>query len=145
MSSSTSLSCDVPVTFDFKGSQYRGNILPGPTAMVAGFKGGQLRVEAITDEFVRLFKTQDVMAKMDAIVKGDMDENAFRYHEENVNYAQRDPAQPGKKQPSDSGKKGGKKPAPKKQQTFKPPPVATKRRKSGGGSATKRRKTAQKK
>lgn len=60
---------------DFKGFQYRGIIHPGPTALIASVnKTGQLKVESLTDEFVTLEKTHDVMARLDAQVKGDMDE-----------------------------------------------------------------------
>ena len=73
------------VVLDLKGCQYQGNILPGPTAMVIGLsKGRQLKVEGITDEFSRLVKTQDVMAKLDAVVRGDMDDG-FLVRDENVN------------------------------------------------------------
>ncbi len=50
-----------------------------------GFSRGQLKAEAITDEFSRLVKTQDIMAKLDAVVKGEMDDG-FRVREDNVNY-----------------------------------------------------------
>jgi len=75
------------VTLDLKGYQYRGTIRPGPTAMVVVLtRDGQLKVEAITDEFVSLDASTktDVMAKLDAVVKGDMDES-YQCREENVN------------------------------------------------------------
>merc|ERR1712194_587892 len=51
------------VIVDLKGNQYHGSILPGPTALVVGLsKGGQLKVEGITDEFATLAKAKDVMA-----------------------------------------------------------------------------------
>jgi hypothetical protein len=60
-------------------------LLPGPTALVVGFsKGGQLRVEGITDEFATLVKTNDSLAKLDAVVKGHMDDS-FEIRDENVN------------------------------------------------------------
>lgn len=52
---------------------------------MVGFSRGQLKAEAITDEFSRLVKTQDIMAKLDAVVKGEMDDG-FRVREDNVNY-----------------------------------------------------------
>lgn len=65
---------DEGIMMDLKGFQYTGTINPGPTAMVASMtKGGQLKVESITDEFVTLRKTHDVMAQLDAVVEGDMD------------------------------------------------------------------------
>jgi len=54
--------------------------------IVALNRDGKFKVEAITDEFVTLdtnTKT-DVMAKLDAVVKGDMDES-YMYQEVNVN------------------------------------------------------------
>ena len=54
--------------------------------IVALNRDGKFKVEAITDEFVTLdtnAKT-DVMAKLDAVVKGDMDES-YMYQEINVN------------------------------------------------------------
>lgn len=73
------------VVLDLKGLQYSGSILPGPTAMVVGLsKGGQLRVEGITDEFATLQKTKDVMATLDAVVHGEFDEG-FKIRDENVN------------------------------------------------------------
>lgn len=71
------------LVLDLKGCQYQASILPGPTAMVVGFvptKVGvtasagavpQLRVEAITDEFATLVKTNDSMLQLDAKVQGD--------------------------------------------------------------------------
>ena len=56
-----------------------------------GFSRGQLKAEAITDEFSRLVKTQDIMAKLDAVVKGEMDDG-FRVREDNVNYLGRNGA-----------------------------------------------------
>ena len=69
----------VLVILDLKGCRYRGSILPGPTALVVGMsKGfgggagsGEMRVDCITDEFVHLVKTKDVMAQLDAIYEGD--------------------------------------------------------------------------
>lgn len=73
------------VVLDLKGCQYQGSLLPGPTALIVSLsKGGQLRVEGITDEFATLVKTQDVMAKLDGVVEGEMDDG-FRVRDENVN------------------------------------------------------------
>lgn len=52
--------------------------------MVSVLKTGQLKVDSITDEFVTLAETQDVMAKLNAIVEGDMDEG-YDVVEEDVN------------------------------------------------------------
>ena len=42
--------------------------------MIVSLRGGELKVEAMTDEFVSLKKTTDVMAKLSAVVqKGNMD------------------------------------------------------------------------
>ena len=73
------------VVLDLKGCQYQGSLLPGPTALIVSLsKGGQLRVEGITDEFATLVKTQDVMAKLDGVVEGEMDDG-FGVRDENVN------------------------------------------------------------
>mmetsp|Transcript_5144 Transcript_5144/g.7530 ORF Transcript_5144/g.7530 Transcript_5144/m.7530 type:complete len:202 (-) Transcript_5144:1515-2120(-) len=88
---------DDGVVLDLKGNQYEGKIHPGPTAMVLAFaKQGfgpsnkqtkeRLKVEAVTDEFLTLTKTQDTMAKLDAIVKGKMDDG-YSIRDENVNDA----------------------------------------------------------
>lgn len=62
------------LTLDLKGYQYDGTIHPGPTTMIVSLRGGELKVEAMTDEFVSLKKTTDVMAKLSAVVqKGNMD------------------------------------------------------------------------
>jgi hypothetical protein len=61
------------VTLDLKGYQYDGMIHPGPTAMILALRGGELKVDAMTDEFVSLAKTIDVMAKLNAVVQGSMD------------------------------------------------------------------------
>lgn len=84
------------VILDLKGCQYRGRLFPGPTAMVlsvvhkkVGAVGGsssatqQLKVDGMTDEFCRLHKTGDALAKFDAIVQGDM--NDYRFQEVDVN------------------------------------------------------------
>ena len=76
------------VILDLKGYQYRGTIRPGPTAMVVALtRDGKFKVEAITDEFVTLDASTrtDVMAKLDAVVRGDMD-STYRYEgDDNVN------------------------------------------------------------
>lgn len=75
----------VTVTLDLKGYQYDGTIHPGPTALVVSvLKTGQLKVDSITDEFVTLHQSQDTMAKLNAVVKGDMDEG-YDVVDENVN------------------------------------------------------------
>ena len=73
------------VIVDLKGHRYQGSILPGPTALVVSVvKGGKLKAESITDEFVTLSKATNVMKSLDAIVKGQYDEG-FKVREENVN------------------------------------------------------------
>ena len=118
------------VILDLKGYQYRGTIRPGPTAMVVALnRDGRFKVEAITDEFVTLdadTKT-DVMAKLDAVVKGDMDDS-YKYREENVNARKR-----GKKgEEAEEGDGGGGKKGKKRAAG-----TAAK-----GGNAAKKRKTA---
>ena len=84
-------STDNGIVLDLKGCQYQGSLLPGPTALVVGFSSAfqrtnhsTLRVEAITDEFATLVKTNDSMAKLDAVVQGHMDDS-FQIRDENVN------------------------------------------------------------
>mmetsp|Transcript_38627 Transcript_38627/g.93375 ORF Transcript_38627/g.93375 Transcript_38627/m.93375 type:complete len:228 (-) Transcript_38627:272-955(-) len=80
------------VIVDLKGNRYHGSILPGPTVMVVNLaKGGQLKVESITDEFATLAKTKDVMKSFDAVVSGEFDEG-FRVQDENVNKTARQAA-----------------------------------------------------
>ena len=134
---------------DFKGSQYHGSILPGPTALVVGFKSGHLKVEGITDEFARLVKTQDVMAKLDAVVQGNMDDG-FHVEDENVNRIRNDKQKQdgnGSEEQPKAPKGNGKKRASKggaKQPAFQPPATAS-RRKASVGSSTKKRKRVSKK
>ena len=73
------------VTLDLKGFQYHGTIHPGPTALVVSvMKTGELKVDAMTDEFVTLTETQNVMAKLNAVVKGKFDDS-YDIEEEDVN------------------------------------------------------------
>lgn len=75
----------LPVIVDLKGNRYHGSILPGPTALVVNLvRGGQLKVEGITDEFATLAKTSDAMKTLDAVVEGEFDDG-FRVRDENVN------------------------------------------------------------
>jgi hypothetical protein len=81
---------DSGILLDLKGHQYQGSILPGPTAMIVSLiKGQQLRVEGVTDEFVPMVQTSDVMAKFDAVVTGAQLDDGYRYVEENVNRVDR--------------------------------------------------------
>lgn len=74
------------VTLDLKGYQYQGSIHSGPTALVLAVgKGGQLKVDAISDEFVALQKTQDVMANMDGVVVQGIMDQGYQVVEEDVN------------------------------------------------------------
>ena len=110
------------VVLDLKGCQYQGSILPGPTALVVGLsKGGQLRVEGVTNEFATFVKTQDIMAKLDAVVEGEMDDG-FTVQDENVNKAKANEGGEEKNSNDKGAKKGAKrstssfssKPAPKR-------------------------------
>jgi hypothetical protein len=74
---------------DLKGYQYQGNLKPGPTALVCAMHpsigDNKMKVESITDEYVKLLKTGDAMAQLDAVIeKGEVDES-FQFQEENVN------------------------------------------------------------
>ncbi len=79
------------VILDLKGCQYRGRIFPGPTAMILtavhkrGVVGQQLKMDGVTDEFCRLTKTGDSMAKFDGVVQGDMQDYDYRTHDVDVN------------------------------------------------------------
>jgi hypothetical protein len=84
------------VILDLKGKQYRGRIFPGPTALVLSVvtsKQGDdskpyLKVDAITDEFVRLQALGESMDRFQAKTDGDMEE--YMVHDEedvNRNYA----------------------------------------------------------
>ena len=131
---------DEGITMDFKGFQYQGIIHPGPTAMIASInaKSGQMKVESITDEFVTLEKTHDVMARLDAQVEGDLDEGySTKGHDANVNYSgARGGAGSAEAANDGSGSKksgGGKKRA------------GGSSAKNAGGASAKKRKAAQKK
>ena len=63
---------------------------------------------SITDEFVSLDAKTDVMAKLDAVVKGDMDET-YQYREENVNANKKKGRGDMEKEEDDDGGKKGKK------------------------------------
>lgn len=58
--------------------------------IVALTRDGQFKVESITDEFVTLDTNTrlDVMAKLNAVVEGNMDEG-YNFREENVNDSER--------------------------------------------------------
>jgi hypothetical protein len=79
------------VILDLKGCQYRGRIFPGPTAMILtavqkrGVVGQQLKMDGVTDEFCRLTKTGDSMAKLTGVVQGDMKDYDYRAHDVDVN------------------------------------------------------------
>ena len=79
------------VVLDLKGCQYRGKLYPGPTVMVLSTvnkKVGeskqerlkhnnktqqpQLKVDAMTDEFLHLVKTGNAMDMLSAVVQGNM-------------------------------------------------------------------------
>jgi hypothetical protein len=88
--------------------------------IVAMNRDGQLKVEAITDEFVTLdtnTKT-DVMAKFDAVVSGDMDDG-YKVREENVNIADK---KKGGGDKDDGNKKGKKRASTSKSSTSAPKP-----------------------
>jgi hypothetical protein len=99
------------IVLDLKGHQYSGSLLPGPTAMlVALTKGKQLRVEGLTDEFATLVQTQDVMAKLDAIVTGAQMDDGYKVVEENVNRVERNKGDGGNAESQKGGtdtKRGG--------------------------------------
>jgi len=87
------------VLLDLKGTQFRGTFFPGPTAMVLSVvqrkvgtsaktdpnqpvKRPKLKVEGMTNEFCRLVKTGKAMEQLQAVVKGDMDEDYYQYQNE---------------------------------------------------------------
>ncbi len=127
------------VILDLKGYQYRGTIRPGPTAMVVALtRDDKLKVESITDEFVTLDTNArtDVMAKLDAVVEGNMDES-YMVRDENVNDNKRggDNDNKGKKggtEDSDEDDKGKGKKGKKRASVSK----------SSGGAAAKKKRTS---
>ena len=107
--------------------------------IVALNRDGQFKVESITDEFVTLdtnTKT-NVMAKLDAVVEGDMDET-YLYKETNVNVNSKKKKKKGKNDDDDDGEDDG-----DKKKKGKKRAAST----SGGnsGNAAKKRKTSVKK
>ena len=100
--------------------------------VVALNRDGQFKVEAITDEFVTLDTSTktDMMAKLDAVVKGDMDDT-YRYREVNVN-ANKKKGKGGDDEKGGDGDNGGSKKGKKRAITAK----------SGGGAPAKKRKTS---
>mmetsp|Transcript_18398 Transcript_18398/g.27265 ORF Transcript_18398/g.27265 Transcript_18398/m.27265 type:complete len:180 (-) Transcript_18398:79-618(-) len=75
------------LVFDFKGYQYKGVLHPGPTCATMSFSTGMkaLKVDTITDEFVTLEQTKNIMAQLNAkVVEGTLDEG-YRVIEEDVN------------------------------------------------------------
>ena len=118
---------------DLKGFQYSGTIHPGPTTLIASLnKAGLLKVESITDEFVTLRKTHDVMAQLEGVVEGDMDKG-YQVADDNVNNHPKGISDPedGKKCVAE-GAGGGKK-------------RSRGEKKTADGPSGKRRKTVQKK
>ena len=99
--------------------------------VVALTRDGQLKVESIVDEFVTLdanTKT-DVMAKLDAVIKGDMDES-YQVREENVNVNNKKKG--GKAEDGGDGEEDGKK-GKKRASSLKAGGAAVKKRKSSMG------------
>ncbi len=84
--------------------------------IVAMNRDGQLKVEAITDEFVTLDTKTDVMAKFDAVVSGEGMDDGYKVREENVNITEKKKG--GDKE--DDNKKKGKKRASTSSTTPKP-------------------------
>merc|ERR1712157_278262 len=78
---------DDGITLDLKGYQFRGMLHPGPTAMVLTLSAHDnvAKVEALTDEFVTIEKTQNVMERMNAVVSGELDDGYLNTAEVNVN------------------------------------------------------------
>ena len=106
--------------------------------IVALNRDGQFKVESITDEFVTLdtnTKT-NVMAKLDAIVEGDMDET-YLYKETNVNVNSKKKKK-GKNDDDDDGEDDGDKKKKGKKR-------AASTSSGNSGNAAKKRKTSVKK
>ena len=108
--------------------------------IVALNRDGQFKVESITDEFVTLdtnTKT-NVMAKLDAIVEGDMDET-YLYKETNVNVnSKKKKKKKGKNDDDDDGEDDGDKKKKGKKR-------AASTSSGTSGNAAKKRKTSVKK
>lgn len=106
--------------------------------IVALNRDGQFKVESITDEFVTLdtnTKT-NVMAKLDAVVEGDMDET-YLYKETNVNVNSKKKKK-GKNDDDDDGEDDGDKKKKGKKR-------AASTSSGTSGNAAKKRKTSVKK
>ena len=108
--------------------------------IVALNRDGQFKVESITDEFVTLdtnTKT-NVMAKLDAVVEGDMDET-YLYKETNVNVnSKKKKKKKGKNDDDDDGEDDGDKKKKGKKR-------AASTSSGTSGNAAKKRKTSVKK
>ena len=78
---------------DLKGFQYHGTIHAGPTVLIGSMipskDGRMIKVDCVTDEFCSIKKTGDVMAQLEAVVEGDMDES-YQIREDNVNLKSKD-------------------------------------------------------
>lgn len=98
------------------------------TVQKKGASVQQLKIDGITDEFCRLTKTGDALAKFDAVVQGDM--NDYRVQEVDVNKNVPAAAVAAKAEALKSGGGGGS--------------GATRKRASaaGGGAAPKKRRSA---
>lgn len=94
------------ITLDLKGFQYDGQIHAGPTAMVMNVqpKTQQLKVDAITNEFLPIRQTHNIMEQLNAVVKGDLDAS-YKVVEENVNFTRGELDMNGSKESSQNKRK----------------------------------------
>merc|ERR1712232_871521 len=78
----TSSATSNSITLDLKGYQYQGRIQAGPTAMVVSTTNSapgttssskQLKVDSVTDEYISLQETSNVLKTLDGVIKGNKD------------------------------------------------------------------------
>ena len=102
--------------------------------IIALTRDGQFKVEAITDDFVTLDTNtrMDMMAKLDAVVEGDMDDS-YKVRDENVNESEKSAAKGQSGKEGDNGEERGNKGSKKGKKRA----ITSK---NGGGGSSKKRK-----
>eukprot|EP00752_Nemacystus_decipiens_P004506 g4114.t1 len=73
------------LTFDLKGQQFRGQIVPSATVLVVGVGRTEAKVEGLFSEVCRLDYKGNVLDAMGGeVLKGEMDDS-YKFEEEDVN------------------------------------------------------------
>ncbi|CAM9535976.1 unnamed protein product, partial [Ascophyllum nodosum] len=73
------------LTFDLKGQQFSGQIIPSATVLVVGVGRTEAKIEGVFSEVCRLDYKRNVLDAMGGeVLKGEMDES-YIYEEEDVN------------------------------------------------------------